>query len=64
MYVGCKVWVGCRGGGITPLDRGGMAWSTWPVVLGKGEGGAAPGEMGGVFGADDVGVILPDTTSG
>jgi hypothetical protein len=51
-------------GGITPLDRVDTAWSIWPAVLGKGEGGAAPGDMGGVLGADDVGVILPETTSG
>lgn len=64
MYVGCRVCVGCRGGGITPLDRDDTAWSIWPAVLGKGEGGATPGDMGGVLGADDVGVILPETTSG
>lgn len=64
MYVGCRVCVGCRGGGITPLDRDGTACSNCPVVLGKGEGGAAPGDMGGVLGADEVGVILPETTSG
>ena len=34
------------------------------MVLGNGNGEAAPGDMGGVLGADDVGVILPETTSG
>jgi len=64
VYVGCRVWVGCRGGGITLLDRDGTAGGNWPVVLGNGEGGTTPGDMGGVVGAEDVGVILPETTSG
>jgi hypothetical protein len=34
------------------------------VVLGNGDDGAVPGDMGGVVGADEVGVIPPETTSG
>jgi hypothetical protein len=36
----------------------------WPVVLGSCAGEAAAGDMGGVDGADDAGVIPPETTSG
>jgi hypothetical protein len=64
VYVGCRVCVGCRGGGTTPLDRDGPAGGSWLVVLGNGEFGPALGDIGGVGGADDVGVILPETTSG
>jgi len=62
VYVGCRVWVGCRGGGNTPLGRDGTGGGNW-LVLGNGDGNA-PGDIGGVGGADDVGAIPPETTSG
>lgn len=64
VYVGCSVWAGCRGGGNTPPGRDGTAGSAWPPVGGNGAGKPEPGDMGGVGGAEDVGVIPPETTSG
>lgn len=64
VYVGWRVCVGCRGGGNTPLGRDGTGGGNGPVVLGKGDGKIAAGDMGGVDGADDAGVIPPETTSG
>jgi hypothetical protein len=61
VYVGCSVWAGCRGGGTTPV-RDGTVGSAWPVVGNC--GGKLPGDIGGVDGAEDVGVIPPETTSG
>jgi hypothetical protein len=34
------------------------------VGVGKGDDELAAGDMGGVLGADDAGVIPPETTSG
>lgn len=64
VYVGWRVCVGCRGGGNTPLDRDGTGGCSWPATFGNGDGEAAAGDMGGVDGADDAGVIPPETTSG
>lgn len=64
VYVGWSVCVGCRGGGSTPPGRGGIVGGIWLVVLGSCAGEAAAGDMGGVDGAEDAGVILPETTSG
>jgi hypothetical protein len=64
VYVGWRVWVGCRGGGNTPLGRDGTGGGNWLAVLGNGSGEVAAGDKGGVDGADDAGVIPPETTSG
>ena len=61
VYVGWRVCAGCRGGGT---GRDGTGGGRWPVVLGSGEEEPRAGDIGGVGGADDAGVILPETTSG